>query len=167
MDFRDFFEKNYTAVYCFAFRMLGTREAAEDCAQEAFVRMAGSGAQSLQGDAARRFLFVVARNLCLDRFRKRSHGMEVPLDKIPEPASPDSNPSLAAQKNEREHLIKQAVLELPPDLREALILRAYENMSYAEIGEITGSPPGTVKSRIARARERLRTALKPLLEENT
>ena len=165
MDFRDFFEKNYNALYCFAFRMLGRREAAEDCVQEAFARMAESGAQPLQGDAARRFLFVVTRNLCLDHFRKHPHGMELPLDKIPEPASPDSNPRMKAQRNEREHLIKQAVLELPPELREALVLRVYENMSYAEIGKITGSPAGTVKSRIARAREKLRTSLKPLLEE--
>jgi len=165
VDIRDFFEENYAALYRFAFRMLGNREAAEDCAQESFARMTECGAQNLAGDAARRFLFVVARNLCLDRFRKRPHLMEIPLDKIPEPASPDSNPSMNAQRNEREHLIKKAMLELPPDLREALVLRAYEGMSYAEIGEITGSPAGTVKSRIARARERLRSLLKPLLEE--
>ena len=167
MDFPEFFKENYAALYRFAFRMLGAREQAEDCVQEVYVRMAGSWAKFLEGDEARRFLFVVARNLCLSHLRERSKHPEIAIKIVPEPISPVSNPSLAAQKNERESLIKKAVLDLPPDLREALVLRAYENMSYAEIGEITGSPPGTVKSRIARARERLRIVLKPLLEENT
>lgn len=123
-------------------------------------------ADLFQGDEdARPWTFTVARNLCLDFLRKRSGHNQIPLEKIPEPQSSDPNPSKSAMEGEQNLLIKKAVLNLPLDLREILILRAYENLSYDEISEITGCPTGTVKSRLARARDILRKILKPLLEE--
>lgn len=165
MDFLKFFKDNYSSVYCYAFRMTSSRENAEDIAQEAFLRVAQK-ADLFQGDEeARRWTFTVARNLCLDSLRKRSSHNQVPLEDIYEPQSSGPNPSISAIEGERNLIIRKAVLDLPPDLREILILRAYENMDYAGISEITGCPTGTVKSRLARAREILRKTMKPVLEE--
>jgi RNA polymerase sigma-70 factor (ECF subfamily) len=165
LDFRKFFRENYNGVYSYAFRMSSSRETAEDISQEAFLRMAKKAEMFQNEEEARRWTFTVARNLCLDFLRKRKERNQVPLEKIPEPESSEPNPSKSAMDSERNIIIKNAVLDLPPDLREFLILRAYENMSYDEISEITGCPEGTVKSRLARAREILRNTLKPLLEE--
>jgi RNA polymerase sigma-70 factor (ECF subfamily) len=145
--------------------MTSSRETAEDISQEAFLRMAQMADIFRGDDDARRWTFTVARNLCLDFLRKSSGHNEVPLEKISEPQSSNPNPSISAMEGEWDLLIKRAVLNLSPDLREILILRAYENMSYDEISKITGCPVGTVKSRLARARDILRKTLKPLLEE--
>lgn len=144
--------------------MSSSRETAEDISQEAFLRMAQKTELIHDIEDARRWTFTVARNLCLDFLRKSKDHILVPIEKIPEPESKNDNPSISAIEGERKTLIKKAVLELSPDLREVLILRAYENMRYEEISAITGRPTGTVKSRIARAREILRNILDSLLE---
>jgi RNA polymerase sigma factor (sigma-70 family) len=75
---------------------------------------------------------------------------------------PDScapNPEEAMLKNDSNTLVREALEKLPPNYREALILRELEGMSYKEIGDITGMPAGTVMSSLSRARGRLRQIL--------
>lgn len=159
------FERHYPDVYRFACRMLGNCDAAEDVAQEAMLRMARNCSKRLEGESARRWIFVVARNLCVSRLRRAARHPEVPLEACPEARSKGPNPAESAAASERSRLIRDAIAQLPVAMREVVVLREYEDMDYAQIAEIIGCSLGTVKSRLARAREKLRRRLQPLLEE--
>lgn len=163
LDFPQCFSDHYSNLAGFAYRMLGCRESAEDAAQEAFLRLARKGDARLEGEAARRWLFVVTRNLCMSQLRKR--GREVSLETAPEQKSGLPTPREEALARERERLVREALGRLAPPLREVVALREYEEMSYAEIAEVAGCSVGAVRSRLSRAREELREILKPLLEE--
>lgn len=156
--------QSYRDTFRFVYRMLGHRQEAEDVVQEAFLRLAREEDARLCGLAARRWVFVVARNLSIGRLRHRARHPEAPL---PESAlSPTRTPSEVGEANEIAQHIREAILSLPLDLREAVILREYERLSYEEIALLQGCAVGTVKSRLARAREALRGLLRPLVEAN-
>lgn len=165
MEFAEHINRHYESLYRFAYRMLGNSEMAEDVVQEVFLRMARNSPRNPDGESVRRWLFVVARNLCLSHLRRSAAHREEPLDVCPEVPFPGLNPAEVAQMAERSKWIKDAVAQLPPAMREVVILREYEGMNYAQIAEIAGCPLGTVRSRLARAREELRKRLQPLLEE--
>ena len=165
MEVVEHIKRHYESLYRFAYRMLGNSEMAEDVAQEALLRMVHHRPQGLEGESVRRWLFVVARNLCMSHLRRRAARREEPLDDAPEVPSPGLNPAEIAQMAERSKWIRDTVAQLPPAMREVVILREYEGMNYAQIAEIANCSLGTVRSRLARAREELRKRLQPLLEE--
>lgn len=168
MDIGECFNQNYASLYRFAWRMLGCSDGAQDAAQEAFLRLARRGDGDGDWDTldARRWLFVVVRNLCLTELRTRLRHPEMPLDDVEAWQAGGDNPAQSALENERANQVRNAVSQLPPLLRETLILREYEGLSYADIAAITDTEPGTVKSRLARAREALRVQLTPFFREN-
>jgi RNA polymerase sigma-70 factor (ECF subfamily) len=157
--------ERWRQVYRFAYRMLGRREEAEDVVQEALLRLARNGSAVTDGESTRRWLFVVARNLCLDRLRRHARRRETLTEDVDRLGALERNPAEAAAGRERAACIAAAIAELTPELREAIILREYEAMNYEQIADVTGCPLGTIKSRIARAREALRRRLEPILEE--
>jgi RNA polymerase sigma-70 factor, ECF subfamily len=144
--------------------MLGNREAAEDAAQEAFLRLAQHDNPSLDTEAARRWLFVVARNLCINQLRRATRHGEEPLDWHADMPDTGANPAELGAKQDRGERVREAVAALPPAMREIVVLREYESMAYAEIAAVLGCGEGTVKSRLARARDLLRVRLKPFVE---
>ena len=75
-------------------------------------------------------------------------------------ASPDPSPEAAFLRELDRHALQSALARLPAEFQEVLILREFEDLSYKEISDIAGVPLGTVMSRLARARQRLRTELK-------
>ncbi len=161
------FARNRADLYRFAYRMLHTPESAEECTQEAFLRLAQSAdfAESSSGhETVRRWLFVVVRNLCISRLRRETRG-HAALSSIADAAydGPEM-PSEVGQSTERREWVARAVRALPPGQREVVVLREYQGMSYAEIAAIIGCTEGTVKSRLARGRETLRRRLAPLWE---
>lgn len=158
MDDSNDISRLFKDLYRYAARMLGRTDLAEEVAQEALTRLAGGG-RVLEGEAARRWLFVVARNLCLSQLRHQTRHPEVPLDEGAAFAAADPDPAAAALAGERRRLVAEAVAALPPAMREVIILREYEEMDYAQIAEVIGCQIGTVKSRLARAREELRQRL--------
>ena len=165
MDFWTDFFQHYTDVYRFAYRLLGRSVAAEDIVQETFLRAARNHAKHLEGEPARRWLFVVARNLCVSHLRHAARHPEVPLDAGPETRSQRPNPAEIVDASERAGFVKDAVAQLSPAMREVVVLREYEGMDYAQIADIVGCSLGTVKSRLARARGQLRVRLEPMLED--
>jgi RNA polymerase sigma-70 factor (ECF subfamily) len=167
LDIGACFEQNYANLYRFAWRMLGCCDRAQDAAQEAFLRLARRGCDDWDALDTRRWLFVVVRNLCLTELRSRLRHPEMPLDDVEAWHAGGDNPAETALENERADQVRNAVFNLPPLLRETLILREYEGLSYADIAAITDAEPGTVKSRLARAREALRVQLTPFFQENT
>jgi RNA polymerase sigma-70 factor (ECF subfamily) len=154
---------------------MGSRDAAEDVFQETFLQIH----QSLDTfDRTRRFkpwLFTIAANKGRDALRKRKRrqavSLNTPLDAdgggelvdlldidIPEVGSEIEQEELSA-------LVQQALDELPPRLREILLLAYFQKMSYAQVAEVFGIPIGTVKSRLHSAVGRFAKKWKELSEE--
>jgi len=166
LGFRRSSEQHWAHLYNYVYRMVRHREEAEDIAQESFLRMAQDAAGAhLADDAARRWLFVVARNLCLDHLRRGARHPKASLDDCDEARSAAPNAAEASADKEWEMRIREAMDQLSPEMREALILREYEGMDYAQIAAVAECSLGTVKSRLARAREDMRRILEPFREK--
>lgn len=151
-------------VYGFIYRILRhTRHSmsAEDAVQEVFLK-AYEKMHTYDPERGAKFstwLFAVARNHCISLLRKRSvesGGEELDEEKLA--ALPDSrlpDPREAARARELGERVGRAVAALPERIRSAFVLRHYEALSYEEIGGIMGCSPGTVKSRVNRAKAKL------------
>ncbi len=156
-------------VYRLLRRMLGSREEAEDVAQEAFLSLHRHG-HRFRGDARfSTFVYRVAANAALNRRRslgrrrareRQLAGHQAAGTDLP---STPRDPEDAASGAEVQVEVQRALLELPPDLRIASILYDIEGVPYAEVARVLGIPEGTVKSRIHRARKALRDLLRPFV----
>lgn len=150
-------------VYAVCFHMMGSREDAADCAQEAMLR-AFRAFDTFRRDASfSTWITRIAMNVCTDELRKRKN--DASLEAMREEAGfdpPDGAPTAYAllEKKERMRLLRQALDELPPDQKQMIILRDMRGMNYEEIADALSLPLGTVKSRINRAREKLSSRLK-------
>ncbi len=156
-------------VYRLLRRMLGSREEAEDVAQEAFLSLHRHG-HRFRGDARfSTFVYRVAANAALNRRRSlgRRRARERQLASYQAAGtdlqSAPRDPEDAASGAEVQVEVQRALLELPPDLRIASILYDIEGVPYAEVARVLGIPEGTVKSRIHRARKALRDLLQPFV----
>ena len=150
-------------VYTLCRRMCRDEDDALEAAQDTFLAV-WRGIGSFRADAAfSTWLYRLATNACLDLLRReKRHGGEVSLDDPDaalDPPDPSPLPEEAAERAETRRQVREALLALPDDYREVLLLRETEQLSYAEIAEITGLELGTVKSRISRARLALRNYL--------
>lgn len=147
-------------VAAFLYRMTGQHDAANDLAQETFVRVYQA---RLRYDARGRFstwLFSIAANLARNFARWRSRHPEVSLPDDDTREDPGYSPSAAAAARERSEAVQKAITSLPPDLREALVLSVYHDLSHAEIATTLGCTAKAVETRIYRARQALRESLK-------
>jgi len=154
-------------VYRVAFRMLKRQDEAEDVSQEVFLRMHKSFGTY---DPTRSLAPWVARttyNACLRRLEKvgkRSESADPEaLTHVQDERAPSPEESAASQEATR--ILEKALTELSAQDRALLDLRYREGLSDAEVAEATGMPVNTVKTRIFRARGRLRSWLSPLLGE--
>jgi RNA polymerase sigma factor (sigma-70 family) len=158
-EFRDAFRLHKDVLYRYAYRMTGSRAAAEDVVQEAYLALwRRPGTYDPQRGAVRAFLLGIARNLILKRWRdERPHEA---LDAESPVCQPVDLPA-----GERAAFVERAIARLPPLQRETLILAEYEEMPLEEIARATGAELAATKSRLFRARENLRRLLAPLWEE--
>ena len=153
-------------VYNVCYRMLGQAQAAEDAAQEAFVS-AWRNIGSLRGSSAEGFrpwLLRIAANLCRDELRRRVRRPASSLDTaleagVPEPPDSDPLPEEAVLSSELRAGLEAALARLPEEQRIAIVLCDVEGLDYAEIAGVMKTSLGTVKSRIARGRLRMREAM--------
>lgn len=147
----------------FLLRYVGERHVAEDLFQETFVRVV-RGLASFRPDAAlSTWIYTIARNLALDHLKSKRRHRETPLDA----ASSESGgkvipfrevlraagapPAERAEAEEDERRVAEALGKLSPAKREALVLRVYAGLPYADVARVVGSPVGTVKFRIHEA----------------
>ena len=141
-------------VYNTALRMTRNSEDALDLAQEIFIRVYKS-LPFFKGDSSfSTWLYSIASNACIDFTRKESKKKHDPVDeafKLPDIITPESE----HEKKQLREDIANAISSLPPNLREVIVLREINGLSYAEIADALDIETGTVKSRISRARERL------------
>jgi RNA polymerase sigma-70 factor, ECF subfamily len=161
------YERHRTVVFRFTCRMLGRAELAEDVTQECFLSILRRPEAFQPGRAAlRTYLCAIARHLSFKQLRKM--GQETLTDEPPEEREtggprPAGDPLAAVIAGEAATVVRAAVERLPPLQREAVVLFEYQEMSLADIAAVCETDVGTVKSRLHRARERLRRVLKPLL----
>jgi RNA polymerase sigma-70 factor (ECF subfamily) len=155
-------------IYCVVFRFLGNHEDAMDVSQEVFVR-AYRGIRDFHGKAKLyTWLYSIAANLARNRLRdgtRRGRNRGVSLDALENEcavASSSDNPRSVAVDHEMEALLQRCLEELPDHYRMTFVLRTFEDLSYEEIAEVMGCPPGTVKSRLNQARRMLCERLKEL-----
>jgi RNA polymerase sigma-70 factor (ECF subfamily) len=160
------YERHRTPVFRFACRVLGSAPLAEDVTQECFLSiLRRPDAFRAERASLRTYLCAIARHLALKLLRKR--GQETLVDDPPEAAgasaAPGADPLRRVVEAEEAEAVRAAVLALPPLQREAVVLFEYQEMSLADVAAVCDTDVGTVKSRLHRARERLRRTLTPLL----
>lgn len=154
------------AVYSLVLRMLSSAEAAEDVTQEAFVS-AWRHINTFRGGSFRSWLFTIAANRARDELRRGVRRPTTSLDAARDnpdradldPVDDDPGPERAAEQSELRAALEEALAELPPDWREVVVLSDIHGLDYAEIAQATGVALGTVKSRLSRARARLREVI--------
>ena len=143
------------------YRLSGELAFSEDIAQETFIR-AWEKLHTYQPDAPfRNWLYRIAANAAIDALRRRKE--EVNIDGVVL-SVPGSSIELKLEHKQRDEIIRQTVLALPLASRSVLILREYQQLSYAEIAAALEIPIGTVMSRLNYARNSLRKNLAHLLE---
>ena len=151
----------------YAAALVADSGAAEDVAQEAFVR-AWRGLGRFRGESSfKTWLYRIATNVARTHLERRGRQVRIVSGSLDDElrsapggdvasGAPDAEASLVTRET-----IDRALAELPEELRLALVLRDVEGLEYKEIAAVTGAPIGTVESRIFRARRRLRTLLGP------
>jgi len=158
--FQILYQRYRDPIFRFAYRMLGSVEAAEDVAHDCFLSLIRQPGRFDSTTASfRTYLYAAARNQAARQYS--SFGRETALDELSEePAAADRNAPMAqVLDGELAAEVAGAIASLPPLQREALVLFEYEELSLAEIGEIVGVDANTVKGRLFRAREKLRSKL--------
>lgn len=165
--FRTLLERWEGAAKRYAYRFLGDYHAAEDAAQEAFVRVYRSAARYEPTAKYSTYFYTVLGNVCRDRLRaerRRSargesieDGLEIDEHVAGDPAlEPDRHVDAA----EARAAVRQAVATLPEKLREAVSLREFEGLAYTEIAAVMGANLGEVKTWIHRGRKALAPKLR-------
>lgn len=150
-------------VWRICWHYTGNREAAEDCGQETMIRIWRS-LESYRGDCAlESWIYRIAANCCMDFLRKKKRDQSVSVEPLREQGFDPADPSPGTEDRvvaEDEHRrLRIAITELPDDQREALILTQLEKISYEEAARMLGVSEGTVKSRVNRAKARLKEIL--------
>jgi RNA polymerase sigma-70 factor (ECF subfamily) len=160
-------------VYNQAYRMMGEAEAAEDAAQDAFIS-AYRKLGTYRGGSFKAWLLRIVTNLCYDELRRRKRRPTTPLEpvdnedeEIESPrwlSDPNGTPEDAAERAELALALQRCLERLPPEFRSVVALVDVNGMDYTEAAESLGKPLGTVKSRLARARMRMRECLQGFWE---
>ena len=150
----------FGAAYNLARWLVRDDRDAEDVVQEAYLR-AFRFFGSYRGGDSRSWLLKIVRNTCYTWLQQnRSRELTEPIeDKLDEVGISTDNPETILLQNMDAKLVRQALEELPIEFREILIMREMEDLSYKQISSIADLPIGTVMSRLARGRKRLRELL--------
>ena len=158
---------NQNRVYSLAFRMVNDREEAADLAQEAFLK-AWQGLPAFQGESSfSTWVYRLTTNVCIDFLRRQKRRQEnlstLSLDDEEgawaEPADWEQDPHRRLERAEQNRAVARGLEALPDHHRQVLVMRELSGLSYQEIAHALKLDPGTVKSRIARARMALRKIL--------
>ena len=155
----------------FAYRFLGNTEEAEDVVQETFLRLYRNRHAYRQIAKFSTWIYTIASNLAKTELRKRKRRKIVSISEIGydekeyEIEDATANTERGAEGSLKEEIIQKAIDELPPRFKQVIILRDIQELSYEEVGKIMRVPLGTVKSRLNRARLKLQSKLKNLMNQ--
>ena len=160
-------------VYNTALRILGDDDLAADASQEAFIS-AFRAINSYRGGSFRAWLLRTVTNACYDELRRKKRRPTIPLEPqtsdgedIETPrwlTDPNPTPEDHLDQEELEHAIQHCLENLPTDFRTVVVLADIQGLDYGEVATAIKKPIGTIKSRLARARLRLRECLQGFRE---
>ena len=161
------------SVFNTALRILGDEDLASDATQEAFLS-AFRSITSFRGGSFKAWLMRTVTNACYDELRRQKRRPSVPLEpesddgeEIDSPrwlADPDMSPEQKAEADEVEHAIQHCLNNLPLEFKTVVVMADIQGMDYIEVAASVRVPLGTIKSRLARARLRLRECLRGFAE---
>ncbi|MBE7435261.1 MAG: RNA polymerase sigma factor [Anaerolineales bacterium] len=161
------------AVFNTAVRILGDDDMAQDAAQEAFIS-AFQSIRTFRGGSFKAWILRTVTNACLDELRRQKRRPTTPLepetsdgDEIDSPkwlADTNMTPAQKAEADELEHAIQHCLDALPTEFRTVVVLADVQGLDYTEVAAASNVPLGTIKSRLARARLRLRECLRSFEE---
>ena len=160
LDFGEYLD----GLYGYAMVLSRNRTEAEDLVQETCLRALRAVGRLRADGSVKGWLFTILRNIWLNQLRQRRTAPDlVELDadenRANEPADTAQDPLTGYVNRVQREQVRAAIQQLPVEFREIIILREYEELSYQEIAALLDCPPGTVMSRLARARSKLRDLL--------
>jgi len=153
-------------AYNVAYRVMGNADAAADSCQDSFIK-AYKAIGQYRGGSFKSWLLRIVTNTCYDQIRYKNRRPATSLEDLVEESedghgnlvSPNELPEEEMLRGELGELLQHAINQLPEDQRLVLVLSDVQQFSYQEIADIIGQPLGTVKSRLSRARQRVRDFL--------
>lgn len=167
--------KHKDRLFNLCYRFFGDYEEANDSAQETFIKVYRALKRFRFESAFSTWLYRIAVNTCKNKLKSSAYRQKrkmVPLENpvlanrsrpSREIQDESQSPAIELEKKERMRIIQEAIDALPPEQKEVVTLRDIEGFSYEEVAEITGFNLGTVKSRLARARQDLRKKLRSVI----
>ncbi len=147
--FEQLVERHQTTVWRTAYRLLADAHAAEDIAQEAFLRVFLARQRYRPSATFHAYLMRIVVRLCLDYLRK---SRPIPADVLVNPADTSPSPTRQAEQRERAQAVERTLAQLPPKQRTAVVLRYYEGLSVRDIAEIMATTEKAVERLLARGR---------------
>jgi RNA polymerase sigma-70 factor (ECF subfamily) len=160
-------------AYNVAYRVMGDHAAAEDAVQDAMIKAYRNMAR-FRGGSFKSWLLKIVTNTCYDELRRQKRRPTTPLEPVTDEdeqvenpkwlADPGESPEDSAARSELSRAIQNCLNGLSEDFRTIVVLVDIQGMDYTEAADIAGTPLGTVKSRLARARHYLRDCLQGLGE---
>ncbi len=150
-------------VWRICWHYIGEKETASDCAQEAMLRIWRS-LSGYRGDCAfESWVYRIAANCCMDLLRKRKRDRSESIEPLREqgfdPADPGPSTEEQVIRSEQQRRLRECIARLPEDQREALVLTQLEGVSCEDAAAQLGTTEGTVKSRVNRAKAKLKEML--------
>ena len=151
-DFEAFYERHWKHVYRLCFTYMKNKADAEDCTEDVFVKVL-TGHFAFESEThEHKWLTVAAINLCKDRLKSRARKYADSIDD-------DMTPEIASPEPEDHSDVLDAVMALPPKLKDVIWLYYYDGYSTDEIAKMLGRPPSTVRNQMKDARDLLKSVL--------
>jgi RNA polymerase sigma-70 factor (ECF subfamily) len=160
-------------LYNQAYRVMGELEAAEDATQDAFIT-AYRKLDTYRGGSFRAWLLRIVTNVCYDELRRRKRRPTTPLEPLDQEdeeiesprwlTDPAETPEQRTERAELAQALQQCIDGLPVEFRAVVALVDIQGLDYTEAAQAMGHPVGTIKSRLARGRARLRECLRGMWE---
>ena len=163
-SFRDSALQYLDGLYGYAMTLARNQAEAEDLVQETYVRAMGAFERLRPGSNLKSWLFTILRNIRFNQIRDSrtkfpSVETDRPCSKLEIEDKSSKDPFFLYLAKIKQADVRKAIETLPAAYREVIVLREFEQLSYAEIAQILDCPPGTVMSRLNRAREKLKDML--------
>lgn len=134
----------YDAIFCYCYHTVGSRTVAEDLCQDTFASFIGHYAEMRNMGKAKNYLYTIAKNKCKDYYKKKT---PIFMEEVPEQEGDERMEELV--------IVRQMVMSLPEDFREAVVLRYFQNLKYPEIAAILGISLSLAKYRVKKGLELL------------
>ena len=170
--FEALYQRHRKPVFNFILRYVKSHERAEELMQEVFVRLVQSAQNYTRQAKFTTWLYTIARNLCIDTYRKvRNRHMVslqqtvgdsedgIPLEQLLDALISEGDSEERVYYHEVQRVVEEGLAKLPAEQREVLLLREVSHLPYKEIAEVVGTRENTVKSRMRYALEGLRRHL--------